>query len=98
MSSERRYIVLGAGGGGCALGGLLQSAGAEVVLVARGAHLDALARSGLSLALPSRALRLRVEAVPSPRAVRFEARDVVLLCTKSQDTEAALRDLAESAP
>lgn len=98
MSCAHRYVVLGAGGVGCALGGLLQAAGAEVVLIARGAHLDALATSGLTLALPSGEIDLAVEAVPGPRAVRFADGDVVLLCTKSQDTEAALRDLADHAP
>ncbi|MFT3771276.1 MAG: 2-dehydropantoate 2-reductase N-terminal domain-containing protein [Minicystis sp.] len=94
MISGRRYVVLGAGGVGCALGGLLQAAGAEVIFIARGAQLDALAMGGLALALPGREIHLVVEAVPGPRAIRFEERDVVLLCTKSQDTEGALRDLA----
>lgn len=98
MSSPHRYIVLGAGGVGSALGGMLQLAGARVVLVARGAHLDVLRRDGLSLGTPSRSLRVPVEAVQSPREVRFQANDVVLLCTKSQDSAAALADLAASAP
>ncbi|MEP7125204.1 MAG: 2-dehydropantoate 2-reductase N-terminal domain-containing protein [Byssovorax sp.] len=90
-----RYIVLGAGGVGCALGGMLQLAGA---LVARGAHLDALRRKGLSLATPSRSWILPVTTAESPRELDFEARDVMLLCTKSQDSAAALADLAASAP
>jgi len=98
MSSPHRYIVLGAGGVGSALGGMLQLSGARVVLVARGAHLEALRRDGLSLATPSRAWTIPVEAAASPREIRFEADDVVLLCTKSQDSAAALDDLAASAP
>ena len=93
-----RYIVLGAGGVGSALGGLLQASGAEVVLIARGAHLEAMARSGLRLATPSRELHLIVEALPGPAAVRFEEGDVVVLATKSQDSEAALADLSACAP
>jgi 2-dehydropantoate 2-reductase len=93
-----RYIVLGAGGVGSAIGGLLSLAGAEVVLVARVAHLEALTSKGLLLSLPSRDLRVEVHAVASPGAVRFGGEDVVLSCTKSQDTEAALRDLAAVAP
>lgn len=98
MKRERRYVVLGAGGVGCALGGMLQVAGADVVYVARGAQLDALAQDGLTIALPQRTFHLRVEAVRSPRDVRFEDRDVVLFCTKTQDSEAALSDLAACAP
>jgi 2-dehydropantoate 2-reductase len=77
---------------------MLQVSGAPVVLIARGAQLDALRRDGLSVALPSRAVHLTVDAVASPAAIRFEERDVVLLCTKSQDTAVALADLAASAP
>jgi 2-dehydropantoate 2-reductase len=98
MSPDRRYVVLGAGAVGCALGGMLQAAGSPVVLVARGAHLDALQRRGLDIALPSHALHLAVEAVKSPADIRFAARDVVILCTKSQDSAAALADLAAAAP
>lgn len=94
----RRYVVLGAGAVGAALGGLLQAAGARVVLVARGAHLEALRARGLSLGLPSRERRLRVDAVGSVAEARPTAADVVLLCTKSQDSAAALEQLALAAP
>lgn len=96
--SARRYVVLGAGAVGAAIGGMLQTIGREVVLVARGAHLAALQGEGLSLRTPSRSLHLAVEAVGSPAEIAFEAGDVVLLCTKSQDTEAALAGLAAHAP
>jgi 2-dehydropantoate 2-reductase len=98
MSAGHRYLVLGAGGVGCAIGGMLQLAGAPVVLVARGKHLEALRRDGLSLGAPSRSWTLPVITAESPRELDFEARDVVLLCTKSQDSAAALADLAASAP
>jgi len=46
-----RYIVIGAGGVGGTIGGRLAQAGHDVVLVARGPHLDALrAQGGLRLA------------------------------------------------
>jgi 2-dehydropantoate 2-reductase len=98
MIGGRRYVVLGAGGVGSALGGLLQAAGARVVLIARGPQLEALRTRGLSIRTPSRAVDLAVDAAPDPRAVRFEPGDVVLLCTKSQHSAAALDDLAASAP
>jgi 2-dehydropantoate 2-reductase len=98
MTVPRRYVVLGAGAVGCALGGMLQATSAEVVFIARGAQLDALQRHGLDLALPSRLIHLAVEAVAGPDAIRFEERDLVLLCTKSQDSAAALAALAATAP
>jgi 2-dehydropantoate 2-reductase len=98
MIGGRRYVVLGAGGVGSALGGLLQAAGARVVLIARGPQLEALRTRGLSIRTPSRAVDLAVDTAPDPRAVRFEPDDVVLLCTKSQHSAAALDDLAASAP
>jgi len=96
--SARRYVVLGAGAVGAAIGGMLQHAGHEVVLIARGAQLAALRSEGLTLLTPSRSLHFVVNAVASPSEVVFEARDVVLLCTKSQDSAGALAALAVRAP
>jgi 2-dehydropantoate 2-reductase len=90
----RRYIVLGAGAIGAALGGMLQVVGCPVILVARGAHLEAMRTRGLDLALPSRSLHLDVHAVGKPSEIRFQPNDVVLLCVKSQDTEAAVAELS----
>jgi 2-dehydropantoate 2-reductase len=98
MERAPRYLILGAGGVGSALGGLLQASGAEVVFLARGAQLEALARGGLTLATPAQTRHLDVAVAAGPAAVRFEARDVVLLCVKAQDAAAALADLARSAP
>jgi 2-dehydropantoate 2-reductase len=95
---SRRYVVLGAGAVGAALGGLLQVIGREVVLIARGAHLAALQNEGLSLLSPSGSRTLSVHAVASPEALDFREGDVVLLATKSQDSEAALTALARVAP
>ncbi|MBO6235614.1 MAG: oxidoreductase, partial [Schwartzia sp.] len=43
------FAVLGAGGVGGIVGGYLALAGNEVTFIARGAHLDALKRNGLTL-------------------------------------------------
>ena len=45
----RNYIIHGAGGIGCVIAARLASAGKRVQLVARGAHLQALQRQGLTL-------------------------------------------------
>jgi 2-dehydropantoate 2-reductase len=98
MGARRRYLVLGAGAVGSALGGMLHVSAAPVVLIARGAQLAALCRGGLTIALPSRTLRVSLDTVPDPRAIRFQEGDVVLVCTKSNDTEAALSALSACAP
>jgi 2-dehydropantoate 2-reductase len=86
-----RYIVIGAGGVGGTIGGRLAQAGHEVVLVARGPHLDALrVQGGLRLATPEGTSVIGVPAVSGPDEVELCAGDVLLLATKTQDAEAAL--------
>ena len=88
-----RYVIHGAGGIGCAIGARLFHAGREVVLIARGPHLDALRERGLTLKTPADTLELRIPAVASPHEVEFRADDVVFLTMKTQDCADALDDL-----
>lgn len=86
-----RYIVIGAGGVGGTIGGRLAQAGHDVVLVARGAHLDALrAQGGLRLTTPEGTSVVSVPAVSGPDEIELTGGDVLLLATKTQDAEAAL--------
>jgi 2-dehydropantoate 2-reductase len=93
-----RYVVVGAGAIGGTVGGRLHQAGFDTVLVARGAHGEAIARDGLLLRDPDGEARLDVGCVTSPAEVDWRADDVVILATKSQQAEVALRDLAAAAP
>jgi 2-dehydropantoate 2-reductase len=93
-----RYIIFGAGAIGGAIGGRLAAVEREVVLVARGAHLDALRSSGLSLRDPDGEIRPPVAVAGSITEAAPEAGDVVFLTMKTQDTEAALADLTGIAP
>ena len=93
-----RYVVIGAGAIGGTIGGRLAEAGREVVLVARGAHLAALRKSGLRLDDPERSRTLRLPAVGGVGEVGWRTGDVALLCTKTQDTEAVLDALRAAAP
>ena len=93
-----RYVILGAGAIGCVIGGRLFEAGHDVVLVARGAHLSALAGEGLELRDPERTVKLPVATASVPAEVGFRTGDVALLATKTQHTEALLIDLEASAP
>ncbi|MFX4292548.1 ketopantoate reductase family protein [Streptomyces bohaiensis] len=85
-----RYIIIGAGAVGGAIGGRLFQGGHEVVLVARGDHLAALREEGLHLAVPDDALTLPVPAVADPREVTLRPDDVLVLSVKVQDAVAAL--------
>ena len=86
-----RYIVIGAGGVGGTIGGRLAQAGHDVVLVARGPHLDALrAQGGLRLTTPEGTSVIGVPAASGPDEVELTSDDVLLLATKTQDAEAAL--------
>jgi 2-dehydropantoate 2-reductase len=93
-----RYIILGAGGVGCSIGGLLQHAGARVSFIARGAQLAALRERGLDLATPGRLLHLAVDAHATAAEAGVGGDDVVILCTKSFDTAAAVESLPAGMP
>jgi len=92
-----RYIIYGAGGIGGVIGARLVQHGHDVVLIARGAHLDALQRDGLTLRTPEGTATLAVTAIGHPSQVTFTPDDVVLLTMKSQDTDAALDELRATA-
>ncbi|RSN01171.1 2-dehydropantoate 2-reductase [Nonomuraea sp. WAC 01424] len=83
-----RYIVIGAGAVGGTIGARLHQGGHDVVLVARGAHYEALKRDGLRLITPESDETLHIPAAPGPIPTRDD--DVLILATKSQDTLAAL--------
>jgi 2-dehydropantoate 2-reductase len=86
-----RIAVLGSGGIGGYYGALLAKAGEDVLFIARGAHLEAMQRRGLTLRTAAGESTVPVTAVADTRSVGSV--DVVLFCVKSYDTEAAARSL-----
>jgi 2-dehydropantoate 2-reductase len=92
-----RYIVYGAGGIGGVIGARLFQAKQDVLLIARGPHLDALRRDGLTLRSPEETVTLQVPAVSDTAQITFGRDDVVLLTMKTQDTAAALDELRAAA-
>lgn len=89
-SEHRRYVIVGAGAIGGTVGGLLARSGADVVLVARGAHAQALADRGLTLRTPDGTFEIGVTAAADPAEVRLTSRDVLVFATKTQHLEDAL--------
>jgi len=91
---EMRYIIIGAGAVGGTIGGRLFEGGHEVVLVARGPHLDALRAHGLRLITPDGDVALPVAAVGQPGELELRDGDVLVLAVKTQDAEAVLAEWA----
>jgi 2-dehydropantoate 2-reductase len=91
-----RFVVLGAGAIGGAVGGRLFQQGFDVTLVARGEHGRAL-RSGLVLEDPKESVTLPIPAVEDVAEVTWQGDAdgdvVVLLAVKGQHTDRALTQL-----
>ncbi len=90
-----RYVIIGSGAVGGTLGGLLASAGKDVVLVARGRQLEALRATGLVVWTPQGSHQVHPPVAAGPQDVELRLGDVLVLAVKSQDTEAALLDWAD---
>lgn len=98
LARRRSYVVVGAGAVGGGVAGLLHEAGLAVTAVARGEHLARLRSDGLRLSVGHDERRVPLHAVPGPSGVRWRNDTVVLLAVKSQQSAAALVDLAAHAP
>lgn len=90
-----RWVVLGAGAIGAGLGGLLHEAGAEVVLVARGAHGDVMRAHGLELRTPTGARRVSVRCRVEHD---WQEGDVAVVATMAHDTGPALHGVPTGVP
>jgi 2-dehydropantoate 2-reductase len=92
-----RFVVYGAGAIGGVVGARLHQSGHDVTLIARGAHLAAIRRDGLTVLTPEDRLVLRIAAAGGPGKVQWRGDEVVLLAVKSQDTDGALGALRDAA-
>jgi 2-dehydropantoate 2-reductase len=91
-SIAQRIAVMGAGAVGSYFGGMLARAGADVTLIARGPHLEALTRDGLFIDSKHFQERVRVRASGDPAAVRDA--ELVLFSVKTTGTAEAARGIA----
>jgi 2-dehydropantoate 2-reductase len=89
-----RYIIVGAGGVGSTIGARLSEGGHEVVLVARGRHLEALQTHGLRLATPDGEFTHRIPAIGGPEEIELRSDDALVLAVKTQDAEGLLAQWA----
>jgi 2-dehydropantoate 2-reductase len=86
-----RVAVMGSGGLGGYFGALLARGGTEVSFIARGAHLEAMRRQGLRIEGPDPFLLEDVRVTDDPS--ELGPVDLVMVCVKLWDTEAALAQL-----
>lgn len=91
------FVIYGAGAIGGVLGARLHTAGFDVRLIARGAHLAAVRSGGLRVESPEGATTVPVPVYGSPSEAGVGPDDVVILTMKGQDTPAALEALREVA-
>ncbi len=92
-----RFVIYGAGAIGGTIGARLFQHGYDVVLIARGAHLEAMRQRGLSFKSPVETVTLQMACAGHPSEIRFGRDDVVLMTMKAQhslDALTALRDAA----
>ena len=92
-----RYIIYGTGAIGGVVGAKLFMHGKDVILIARGAQLQALKANGLTLRYPDGEVNLQIPTVGHPNEIGFQKDDVVVMCVKSQDSQAALAELRAAA-
>lgn len=88
-----RVAVLGAGGLGSVIGGFLADAGADVTLIGRPAHMEAIRRSGLRIVgiRGDRTVKKNLAVAVHPKEADGDF-DYLLLTVKAKDTATALDD------
>ena len=82
-----KFCVFGAGAVGGFVGGLAARTDAEVSLVARGAHLDAIRANGLKIVAPEEEFTVAPTATDDPAALGIQ--DVIFLSAKAHALTAA---------
>jgi 2-dehydropantoate 2-reductase len=88
----KKVAVMGAGAVGSFFGGMLARAGANVTLIARGGHLEAMQKDGLFIDSIHFQERVPVKVSGDPSAVH--GAELILFCVKSLDTDSAARTIA----
>ena len=93
-----KWVIYGAGAIGGVVGARLTMIGQDVLLVARGEHLAAVQKSGITLVDPDGSHLIPIPAVGSLAGTDLADGDVIVLAMKTQHTAAALDDVVANAP
>lgn len=95
MQEKKKFkiLIMGAGAVGGSFGArLAQNKSNDVFFVARGKHLDAINRKGLSIKSGEGNFNLRIKASENPQDYK-ETPDLILLTVKSYDTDDAIEKI-----
>src|SRR5438132_12165488 len=84
-----KIAVMGAGGIGSYLGAMLARSGADVTLICRGKHLEAIRSRGLSLSTPNESFRVEVKATDIP----LTPVDVIIQAVKLYDLASSTQQM-----
>ena len=93
-----KYLIIGAGGTGGAVGSYLARAGQDVTFIARGAHLSAMRANGLRVVRPKDEFTIPAQAYTMEEYAAAVADggiarpDVIFVCVKSYSVDDALYD------
>ncbi len=92
------FLIIGAGGIGCYYGALLQKAGHQVTLVARGEHLLAMQKHGLKIVHPDFSFHAPVTALSVETMledIAVDDFDLIILTIKGTQTESLLNQIRD---
>ena len=93
-----RYMIIGAGGTGGAIGSHLAHAGKDVTFIARGKHLEAMKSDGLRLHRPDDEFIVSpVKAYSMEDYPKEQAPDVIFVCVKGYSVESVIPFIREVA-
>lgn len=87
--------MLGAGAVGSYFGAMLARAGSDVTLIGRTAHVNRVRAAGLTIERADGVEQIKIAADDAPAALGNA--DIILVCVKSFDTEAAARQIDQYA-
>jgi 2-dehydropantoate 2-reductase len=94
-----RFIIHGAGAVGSLVGGMLAESGAEVVLIGRDSHAEAINQRGLQIKSPKGDRWVKnLSAVTSPDEVIPRSDDVIFITVKTAQTTHSVQSLREVFP
>jgi len=88
-----RFLIYGAGAIGMSLGGILSLSGHQTLLIGREHNIIPIREKGLKLNTPRGPIHVEVPIVAGPSEIDFSPEDLVLLTTKSHQTETAIAEL-----
>jgi 2-dehydropantoate 2-reductase len=93
-----RYVIYGAGAIGALVGAKLRQAGRDVLLIARGAHGEALGRDGVRVRTPEGETAVATRVANDIGAADLRSDDTLVLAMKTHQAGAAIERLAAAAP